>query len=185
MIGKDVFIHSRQSGWGRNHFFSPCMKAFPRHGPGSTACTKKMFSFLPGLPEKPEILDIGCGSGMQKIDNARLCPKAHSTAVDVYPAFLKELNKRVTAAWFSSRVMTVQASMDNLPFSPKFFDLNWAKRINFHFGCWTGYQVLEKIPEIRQFSRIYQKRPDSPVHLQMMYGLSGRKIIPQWKPLMI
>lgn len=66
-------------------------EGLPREGPGSTACTKKMFSFLPGLPEYPAILDIGCGSGMQTIDIARLCPKARITAVDVYPAFLEEV----------------------------------------------------------------------------------------------
>jgi len=60
----------------------------PREGPGSTACTKKLFSFLPGLPEYPAILDIGCGSGMQTIDIARLCQKARITAVDVYPPFI-------------------------------------------------------------------------------------------------
>ena len=63
-------------------------EGLPREGPGSIACTKKMFSFLPGLPEYPAILDIGCGSGMQTIDIARLCPKARITAVDVYPPIL-------------------------------------------------------------------------------------------------
>jgi ubiquinone/menaquinone biosynthesis C-methylase UbiE len=86
---------------------------------------KKMFSFLPGLPEKPEILDIGCGSGMQTIDIARLFPKGCITAVDVFPAFPEGLTKRVTAAGFSSIVMTVQASMDNLPFSPGSSDRIW------------------------------------------------------------
>jgi len=58
-----------------------------------------MFSFLP-LPEKPEIPDFGCGSGMQTIDIARLFPKGYITPVDIYPAFPEELTKRVTAAGF-------------------------------------------------------------------------------------
>jgi tRNA G46 methylase TrmB len=63
-------------------------EGLPREGPGSTACSKKMFSFLPILPEYSAILDIGCGSGMRTIDIARLCPKARITAVDVYLPFL-------------------------------------------------------------------------------------------------
>ena len=47
-------------------------EGLPRQGVGSTACTKKIFSFLPGrLPEKPEILDIN--RGYWDADN-RHCP---------------------------------------------------------------------------------------------------------------
>jgi ubiquinone/menaquinone biosynthesis C-methylase UbiE len=119
-------------------------EGLPREGPGSTACTKKMFSFLPGLPEYPAILDIGCGSGMQTIDIARLCPKARITAVDVYPAFLEEVNKRVRAAGFSDRVRTVQASMDELPFHPTCFDLIWAEGSIFIMGVEQGIRYWKK-----------------------------------------
>jgi ubiquinone/menaquinone biosynthesis C-methylase UbiE len=99
-------------------------EGLPRQGPGSTACTQKMFSFLPGLPEIPEILDIGCGSGMQTIDLARLCSTARITVVDIYPAFLEEVNKRTIAAGFSDRIRTIRASMDDLPCDPESFDLS-------------------------------------------------------------
>ncbi len=98
-------------------------EGLPREGPGSTAYTKKMFSLLPGLPEYPAILDIGCRSGMQTIDIARLYPKARITAVDVYPPFLTSVKKRAKTAGVSDHVRTVQASMDDLPFPPVSFDL--------------------------------------------------------------
>jgi ubiquinone/menaquinone biosynthesis C-methylase UbiE len=119
-------------------------EGLPRQGPGSTACTKKMFSFLHGLPEYPAILDIGCGSGMQTIDIARLCPKARITAVDVYPAFLEEVPQRVKTAGVSNRIMTVQASMDALPFSPLSFDLIWAEGSVFILGVEQGITLWKK-----------------------------------------
>ena len=119
-------------------------EGLPRQGPGSTACTQKMFSFLPGLPEIPEILDIGCGSGMQTIDLARLCPRARITAVDIYPAFLEEVNKRIIAAGFSDRIRTIRASMDDLPCDPESFDLIWAEGSIFIIGVEPGLTLWKK-----------------------------------------
>ena len=55
---------------------------------------------------------------MQTIDIARLCPKARNTAMIFAPRLPKNLTNALQQTGFSSRVMTVQASMDNLPFSP-------------------------------------------------------------------
>ncbi len=60
-------------------------EGLPRQGPGSNACTRKAFSMLTNLPARPEILDIGCGSGMQTIELARTCPSCRITATDIYP----------------------------------------------------------------------------------------------------
>lgn len=70
----------------------------PRQGPGKNECTKKAFSLLTNLPDRPEILDIGCGAGMQTIELARICPTCHVTAVDIHQPFLNDLAKRAEAA---------------------------------------------------------------------------------------
>ncbi|NVM05200.1 MAG: SAM-dependent methyltransferase, partial [Candidatus Helarchaeota archaeon] len=44
----------------------------PREGPGSNEFTRKAFLMLKNLPQEPKILDIGCGSGMQTIEIAKL-----------------------------------------------------------------------------------------------------------------
>jgi ubiquinone/menaquinone biosynthesis C-methylase UbiE len=113
-------------------------EGLPRQGPGSTACTKKMYSLIPKLPENPVILDIGCGSGMQTIDLAHVCPKARITAVDIYPPFLQGVKERANTAGVSHRIRTVQASMDNLPFPPSSYDLIWAEGSIFILGAGTG-----------------------------------------------
>ena len=44
----------------------------PREGPGNFAATRKAYSALSDLPDRPIILDIGCGPGQQTIDLAAL-----------------------------------------------------------------------------------------------------------------
>jgi len=110
----------------------------PRQGPGSAACTKKMFSCVPTLTEHPAILDIGCGSGMQTIDLARLAHKARITAVDVHAPYLFDLRTRAEAAGIATRINPVQASMDTLPFPAGSFDLLWAEGSIFIMGVERG-----------------------------------------------
>jgi 2-polyprenyl-3-methyl-5-hydroxy-6-metoxy-1,4-benzoquinol methylase len=59
-------------------------ETLPRQGPGSDACTRKDFEMLPGLPDRPEVLDIGCGSGMLTLELARLCSGCRITAMDIH-----------------------------------------------------------------------------------------------------
>jgi len=60
----------------------------PRQGPGSDESTSLAFSFISSPAWKGTILDIGCGSGLQTLVLARLCPGCSIIAADVYQPFL-------------------------------------------------------------------------------------------------
>jgi len=60
----------------------------PREGPGDIESMKKAYRMLKDLPEKPRILDIGCGPGMQTIERAKLSG-GQIVAVDNHQPFLK------------------------------------------------------------------------------------------------
>jgi hypothetical protein len=65
-----------------NDYFYEVFENIPRQGPGLNAYTRKAFGQIEKeLPEIPEILDIGCGKGMQTLELARLSQGA-ITAVD-------------------------------------------------------------------------------------------------------
>jgi SAM-dependent methyltransferase len=109
-----------------------------RQGPGSDACTRRMFSSLPKVPENPRILDIGCGSGMQTLELARLAPGGHITAVDIHQPFLDDVKRNAEAAGLSGRIKAVRASMDDLPFEKGSFDIIWAEGSVFIIGLEKG-----------------------------------------------
>ena len=93
---------------------------------------------LTDLPAQPEILDIGCGTGMQTTELARICPECRITAVDVHQPYLDDLARRAAAAGVGERITTVWASMDNLPFRDATFDVLWAEGSIFVMGFWEG-----------------------------------------------
>lgn len=106
----------------------------PRCGPGSDASTRKAFSLLPQLPPGPQVLDIGCGPGMQTLEVARLCGDGKVTAVDNHAPFLEEVRHRAEKAGLSDRIETLQADMAALPFPEESFDLVWSEGALYNMG---------------------------------------------------
>ena len=115
-------------------FFFTIFEGLPRQGPGLDESTARAFHAIPDLPANPRILDIGCGSGMQTLMLARLCPGATIIATDIHQPFLDDVTDRAERAGLSGRITTVQASMDDLPFPGESFDLIWAEGSSFVMG---------------------------------------------------
>ncbi len=120
-------------------------EGLPRQGPGSNECTQKAFSMLDDLPDRPEVLDIGCGAGMQTVELARICPNCHITAVDIHQPYLNELARKAGAAGVGDRITTLQASMDDLPFEDASFDVLWAESSIFIVGFEKGLTLWKRL----------------------------------------
>ncbi len=116
----------------------------PRQGPGSEESTAFASTFIPSPPKKGKILDIGCGSGMQTVALARLCPESRVTATDIYQPFLDAVLTRAKKAGVDNRIVTRQASMDSLPFDAGSFDIVWAEGSSFIIGILPALQTWKK-----------------------------------------
>jgi ubiquinone/menaquinone biosynthesis C-methylase UbiE len=87
--------------------------------------TRKAFHTLPALPS-PEILDIGCGSGIPALELARLS-NGNITGIDIDQNKLNELAKKAAAAGLSGRITTLNQSLLNMDFPSSRFDIIWAE----------------------------------------------------------
>ena len=72
----------------------------PRQGPGSNGSTEKAYLLLQPVIDKPRILDMGCGSGIQTVELARLS-KGFVLGLDNHQPFLEKLKNRVGEAGLS------------------------------------------------------------------------------------
>lgn len=111
----------------------------PRQGPGDDASTLRALGMCTKLPDQPEILDIGCGPGMQTLALASATDGV-ITAVDVHEPFLGQLRESAAAAGVGERIATVSADMGALPFEPSSFDLVWCEGAMFIIGIETGLE---------------------------------------------
>lgn len=119
-------------------------KAGLRQGPGSPDVTRRAM-VLAGLDgSRPlEIADIGCGTGGASLELARMLD-ARITAVDFLPSFLNVLRQRAQAQGLGERIMTLEASMDALPFTDASFDVIWSEGAVYNMGFEAGIAAWKR-----------------------------------------
>lgn len=109
-----------------------------RQGPGSEADTLKALSFVDLLKDNElEIADLGCGSGGQTITLAKNLD-AEITAVDLFPAFLNELNAKSRKLGLSQKIETLEKSIGELNFEKEKFDIIWSEGAIYNIGFENG-----------------------------------------------
>lgn len=80
----------------------------PREGPGDNESTLKALRSIPNLPERPDILDVGCGPGMQTLCLAE-ATGGNITALDYFPQFLDQLTTSAEERGLEKRITTIEA----------------------------------------------------------------------------
>jgi len=114
-----------------------------RQGPGSEKDTLKALGFI-DMPAglKLKIADIGCGSGGQTITLAKNL-NGLITAVDLFPEFLNELNEKSQKLGLTDKIITLEKSMDDLPFNRSEFDLIWSEGAIYNIGFEKGIKEFK------------------------------------------
>ncbi len=97
-----------------------------RQGPGDEVFSKHILSLLPELPEKPRIVDLGCGSGAGTLVLAETF-NTTITAVDFSGPFLVELENRAKAKGMDHLVQILECDMGNLDWPAGSVDLLWSE----------------------------------------------------------
>jgi len=119
-------------------------KSQSRQGPGGEAETKRAME-LAGLDRSRhlKIADIGCGTGASTILLARELD-AEMTAVDFLPEFLDELQARAKDHGVADRIVTLNGSMDALPFKEGQFDVIWSEGAVYNMGFEAGVSAWKR-----------------------------------------
>ena len=113
-----------------------------RQGPGTEAATKKALSLLK-LPPKPEILDIGCGSGGQTLTILKNT-SGTVTAVDLFPCFIERLKSCAKEANLANRLVAMRGDMEKLDFNRDRFDLIWSEGAIYILGFEKGLMLWNR-----------------------------------------
>jgi len=118
-------------------FFFEIHKDLPREGPGDTESTRRAYRKCVMLPERPVILDVGCGPGAQTLDLAAVSDGIIH-AVDTHQPFLERLQQKVKQQGLEDRVIVSKQSMRSLNFPVDHFDLIWSEGAIYIMGFEAG-----------------------------------------------
>jgi SAM-dependent methyltransferase len=116
----------------------------PRQGPGSDSTTRRLLALAGPLPERPRVLDLGCGPGLGGQEQ-RGAAGAEVTAVDLHEPFLDELRQAAEARGLGDSVRTLHADMGALPFPDGSFDLVWAESSAYALGFDTALREWRRL----------------------------------------
>lgn len=154
-------------------YFLELMRDMPRLAPGGRRHTERALAALGGLPERPSILDVGCGSGASALVLAELTGGT-VTAVDLHQCFLDELAARARAAGVGERVRPVRGDMAALPFPAGAFDLVWAEGSIYLMGveaALTAWRPMLAPRGALVFSEIYWFTDHPPEEASAFFAL--------------
>ena len=87
--------------------------------------TVKAFQMLPKV-DKPNILDIGCGSGIPTLELVSLSD-GQITGLDINQTLLNRLERKIKKAGLSARVKIINCSILDMDFPDESFDIIWAE----------------------------------------------------------
>jgi SAM-dependent methyltransferase len=109
-----------------------------RLGPGSETHTLRALE-LSGLfgSANLNVADLGCGTGASTLVLADHLD-GEITAVDLFPEFLEELEKRAQNRTPNAQITTLTGSFEDLPFERESLDAIWAEGSIYNLGFEAG-----------------------------------------------
>ncbi len=127
-------------------YFFEIHKGIPREGPGDAHSTRKAWEMCTDLPEKPKILDIGCGPGMQSFDLLSIS-NGWIIGLDTHFPFLLDCRKKSILNQKFNSFYSINASMHHMPFAEYGFDVIWCEgaiyNMGFQKGLYTFHPLLK------------------------------------------
>ena len=146
----------------------------PRLGPGSREATLEALSLCHDLPNRPMILDVGCGSGAQTLVLAS-ASRGRILATDLVAKFIGQLQTAIQQNDLHDQVRAVRADMNALPFPANSFNLIWSEGAIYIMGFDNGlrkWRSFLKPDGYLVVSEMVWFRSDAPTELRDYWELN-------------
>ena len=113
--------------------FLEVYEPLPRQGPGNRACAERALALCGGLPERPRVLDLGCGAGGQTLHLAELT-LGQIVAIDRHAPSVDRLRERAAEHGVADRVEALVGGMADPGQADESFDLIWSEGAFYNIG---------------------------------------------------
>jgi ubiquinone/menaquinone biosynthesis C-methylase UbiE len=130
--------------------------------------TRKAFLRL-DHQERPQILDIGCGSGIPTIELAKLS-NGEVTGIDIDQSCIDELSRKIRKEALSNRVKGISLSMFEMEYPDETFDIIWSE---------GAIRTIGFVKSLIQWRRFLKRNGYLVIHCQTKYATDALSHIPK------
>ncbi len=123
------------------NYFLDLYGTLPRAGPGSDVLTRRAYDLMTEVPERPHILDLGCGPGAQTVALLKHAP-CTVLALDLFPEMIAQVHARAEQAGVADRLETVEMDMTKMDFQPETFNVIWSEGAIYFLGFENGLKKV-------------------------------------------
>ncbi len=151
--------------------FFDIQRGLPRQGPGLNVMTLEALSYCRQLPAEIDVLDIGCGPGMQTLALAGAL-NGHITAIDLHEEYLDQLAADAREVSLAHKISVSQEDMATLPYDDATFDLIWAEGSAYSMGfaaALTSWKPLLKAGGYLMVSELTWLEREPPSEVQAFF----------------
>ena len=157
-------------------------RGLPYKGPGDSAFSRRILDSLTTLPPRPQIADLGCGSGASALLLAQHY-QAPVRAVDTSPVFIDELKARAKQAGLEPLIIPICKDMGELNWPAGSVDLLWSEGAVYNLGfepalkCWRSLLADGGIAVISELSWFTDDAPEPVIaYWQNAYSTMGSEV---------
>jgi len=154
-------------------------RGLDRKGPGDSDFSHSILRNLSSLPLKPQIADLGCGSGASALLLAQHYQSA-VMAVDSSSVFIDELKARAKQLGLEHLIIPIHGDMSKLDWSAGSVDLLWSEGAAYNLGfelalkIWRPLLVTNGIAVISEMSWFTDNAPEPVIaYWQNAYPMMG------------
>jgi ubiquinone/menaquinone biosynthesis C-methylase UbiE len=120
--------------------------------------TKKAYGFISKF-NNPQILDVGCGSGVPTIELARLS-NGHVTGIDIDETSLNLLQDKIKKMKINKQISIFKKSISAMDFPKESFDIIWAEGSVFVIGFENSIKRWHRYLKPNGFLVIHDENKD-------------------------
>ena len=120
--------------------------------------TRKAFELLPKI-KNPNILDVGCGTGVPTIELAKISD-GHVIGIDIDETSLNLLRRKVKEMGLNKQVNGLKDSLLTMDFPEESFDIIWSEGSIFVIGFETGIKKWRRFLKPNGFLVIHDEKKD-------------------------
>lgn len=142
----------------------------PQQGPGTRKDSIGVLDrVMDGLPPRPNVADMGCGTGRTTLTLARHLPDARIVAIDLAAPFIRTLRNEVQRQNLDDRVRVALADMGSPPIRPGSLDLLWCEGAAYIIGFANALSIWRPLLKpsaycvVSECEWLKDERPDEAV----------------------